>query len=1128
LVRQTAVVILLEILGGLILLALVLGALLLLRLSSGPIDLAPFRDDVERALAEAREGRPVSLGALQLEWSRGSRRVEITAQDVRLLDHSRQPVAEAASARITLLGSALVFGDAEILGIDLRDGWIAFDPLPDGRWALAAEPLPPFPPMRELPTSPQGWIDYTGEVLPTWLRALREAGGGLTLERAAFEGFEIRIRNEARAVTGQVDGAAGRIGRTDQGLALALSGNGQGAGLPGAIRMEMVLVDAQRRVEARLALDNWPLGDLARRLGLAPEMADGLISAISVSAGMTEQGGLEDVRIETTSGAGRIRLAELSLEVRDLGLELAYDRAADELELSLATRGAGPVTGTAAIRMSDALRGAGLRPFELTSPALTLNLVPVFAGPLDLASLRITGAGDINALALSDLAAEFTGGGAAFRVSGELAHNAERAEGEPAILAAIDFTVTGPILPETVFAFWPVRLGDGARNFGVQRISGGTVNDIAGRLTLARDSLENGQLKNDHLTLTFRAEDITVGFLDDLPPVTNAFGRGELTGNSFRAVIDRGQFSGWSLSEGLVHFPAFWPRGGDMRVFARGRGPAGRLMRALVDSRLAADLDPARISGDGEMTFELFRPALNDVDYEDVRFTAIGTVREAGLRGAALGYDLAGALLSVNVGQAGAEIRGDGRLGPTPVSFRWAQGFMTGDAKSELTATGTLTPDFLNRFGLAGRAYMSGEAPFEARVNLDGGQVELARVNADLTAARLDLSELGWIKPAGERAAATIDYRQASGRSVSGITFRSPSARLDGDLTLGENSRLISATLREAYLRNSAEVSGSLARERDDSLTLTLAGKYLDISGVMSGLGAASATGDGDGVPMRIAASLDRLTLRPGLDLRQARLMAATGRAGLRTLEATGRTVGGAPLEARLDASGDGAARLEVASADAGFLTGAILGTDFLSGGQMTLSGTLEEDNQPANLMLQITNARMREAPFLTQILSLASLRGLTDTLGGEGVMFSRIDIPLRVSGSRYVVAGAKAQGPALGLTASGFVDTRTTDLQLEGVLVPSFGVNSALGGIPILGDLVVGRDGEGVFSLTYSVRGTLERANVSVNPLSALAPGVIRRIFENPADMRIPEGAPRAPDKPIPAELPPIKEETF
>ena len=65
---------------------------------------------------------------------------------------------------------------------------------------------------------------------------------------------------------------------------------------------------------------------------------------------------------------------------------------------------------------------------------------------------------------------------------------------------------------------------------------------------------------------------------------------------------------------------------------------------------------------------------------------------------------------------------------------------------------------------------------------------------------------------------------------------------------------------------------------------------------------------------------------------------------------------------------------------------------------------------------------------------------------------------------------------------------------------------NPALGDIPLFGALVVGRDGEGIFSLTYSVRGSIDEARVSINPLSAATPGILRRIFENPSDTNIPE----------------------
>lgn len=1129
-VRQTASIVVFEILGGLILLAFVLAALLIWRLSSGPIDLAPFRDDVEEALADARDGRGVSLGALQLEWSPQNRRVQITAQNVRLLDGAGRPAAEARNAVIQLSGSALVFGGIEVLAMDLSDGWIAIDQMSARQWALAGDPLPEFK-ETQLPDTPQGWIEYVGRVLPEWLRALREARAGMRLEAAGFENIELRVRDQAHAVIGTVDEASGRLTLAAPGMNLDFSGKGLGAGMPAAITLAIANTDDTRSLRAELALTSWPLGDFGARLGLDHELTEGLPSDISLAANLSEETGIDEITLVAKSGAGQLSFADQVWPVRDLDLSVLYDRGEDRLNLKVASRGAGPFKGTADIAMEHALTGEGFRPFALQSPALTLDLTPVFAAPIDLASVRASGEADIDALALRAAEAVFVSGGARFDAKGSLARTPDRQPGEAPVLGEVTLSVPGPMQVQTVLEFWPVKLGESARSFAAERIETGTVLDAAGRITLARDSLAGGYLKDDHLEVTFRVEDGKVRFLDDLPAVENGYGQGRLTGNSFRVQLSQGRFAGWTLSEGLVDFPAFNPRGEDFRVFAKGRGPAQNLMKALVESRLEIDFDPTRMSGDGDLTFEMFRPALNDVPYEDVRFTAIGTVRNAGLKNAALSYDLAGGTMDVKVDSAGATLTGAARLGPSPVTFRWYEGFVDDGAPADLTAKGTVSADFLNRFGILGRAYMTGEAPIDVSAKLDGETLVSSNISVDLSSARLDMSEIGWVKPAGDAARADVSISQKGELSTSRVKFISPTARLDGDFTLGTDSRLISADLREAFFRNVAEVAGTVQRDPGDRLTLTLRGKYLDVSGVIPGLGGmAGAAGaePAEGTPLTVTAEVDRLTLREGLDLRQAKLRAVTGTRGLQSLEASGLALGGAPLSAKLSAGGSAPIRLDVTSGDAGFIASAFLGADFITGGELSLSGTLETATAPADLLLQVSNARMSNAPFLTQILSLASLRGLADTLSGEGVMFSRIDIPMKVQGGRYIVTGAKAQGPALGLTANGYVDMTTQGIEIDGVLVPSFGVNSALGGIPIIGDLVVGRDGEGIFSLTYSVRGTLEKANVSVNPLSALAPGVIRRVFENPSDTKIPEAKARPNTEPMPPELPPLKEETF
>jgi hypothetical protein len=78
-----------------------------------------------------------------------------------------------------------------------------------------------------------------------------------------------------------------------------------------------------------------------------------------------------------------------------------------------------------------------------------------------------------------------------------------------------------------------------------------------------------------------------------------------------------------------------------------------------------------------------------------------------------------------------------------------------------------------------------------------------------------------------------------------------------------------------------------------------------------------------------------------------------------------------------------------------------------------------------------------------------------------------------------------------------GRVNFKTQTVNLGGTYVPLYGLNSALGNIPILGGIFVGRQGEGVVGITFAIQGTLDNPDVLVNPISVVAPGIFRQIFE-------------------------------
>ncbi|HIM45462.1 MAG TPA: hypothetical protein EYM34_04250, partial [Alphaproteobacteria bacterium] len=86
--------------------------------------------------------------------------------------------------------------------------------------------------------------------------------------------------------------------------------------------------------------------------------------------------------------------------------------------------------------------------------------------------------------------------------------------------------------------------------------------------------------------------------------------------------------------------------------------------------------------------------------------------------------------------------------------------------------------------------------------------------------------------------------------------------------------------------------------------------------------------------------------------------------------------------------------------------------------------------------------------------------------------------------------------GISIGVNASGKINLDNDQVDVRGTIVPVYAINSLLGNIPLIGDLLVGGEGEGIFAATYSVTGTTEEPKITVNPLAVLAPGFLRNLF--------------------------------
>ncbi len=147
---------------------------------------------------------------------------------------------------------------------------------------------------------------------------------------------------------------------------------------------------------------------------------------------------------------------------------------------------------------------------------------------------------------------------------------------------------------------------------------------------------------------------------------------------------------------------------------------------------------------------------------------------------------------------------------------------------------------------------------------------------------------------------------------------------------------------------------------------------------------------------------------------------------------------------------------------------------------------------------LEIENFRIKNAPVLAQIISSASIIGLLDNLNGNGLLFTKIDGSFEYKESKLTLTDGVAVGPSLGLTMGGYekYGQKQNTVNVNGLLSPVYILNGVIKAIPLIGKVLGGDKGEGVFGVSYKVQGNSSNPVVLVNPLSILTPGVFRKIF--------------------------------
>ncbi len=676
---------------------------------------------------------------------------------------------------------------------------------------------------------------------------------------------------------------------------------------------------------------------------------------------------------------------------------------------------------------------------------------------------------------------------------------------------------------ETMKRFWPAGAAESGREWVVANLAEGGASEAS--INVRFKPNDKGELTLDHLSGGGDIQGVTVNYLSPMTKVRGAGGRIIFDPRFVKLEIDRGGVGDLKVSKGTLVFGGFDLPDQDALIDLQIDGPLADAIRLLDEKPLEygrlLGLDPAKTHGHASTRLKFTFPLLKTLKYSQIKVEASSRLKDLVVPKALFGLDVQDGVADLRVDGKGMDLTGKIILAGMPADLDWRENFSGQPFKSRYHLKGRVdekgrallgldTPPFV-------APYLDGAAEADVVVTLQPDGKGEALVQADLTKAAMELPPLGWRKEPGAKAIA--DVQIAFGPKGVGAV---PRFQVTGE-ALQANGHVAFAGEGGAFRRidfqrfrlGRSDAEGALSRGEGGRLQLDVKGPAIDLHPVLN---VDSPDDEPPGPPLTV-------------NLLGVKRVWTAEKGGLNEVKGTMTRLDGLWRSATIEAAAEGKPvriairqegkerRLDVTASDAGALLRSLDILDNMSGGNLVIEGRFDDakPGHPLEGVARTDDYRVVRAPVLARILTVAALTGIVDILRGEGMSFARLEAPFIYSKGRLYLSDAQTSGAALGVTAKGVIDTRHEVFNLEGTLVPAYAVNSLLGNIPLIGNIFSGGDkGGGIFAFNYSVQGKADDPSVTVNPLSALTPGLLRRLFDV-FDTQPPPTAPETPAKPAP-----------
>ena len=693
--------------------------------------------------------------------------------------------------------------------------------------------------------------------------------------------------------------------------------------------------------------------------------------------------------------------------------------------------------------------------------------------------------------------------------------------------------------------YWPGDVVNAARNWLVTNLKAGTVDKASLNMAMAIPMDPEGAFQLNELNGALDYSKLTVSYFGSLPVASGVSGSGTYDRHGFDLGIEDGQVNGIGVSKGQVVISGLDENKAAISIKTHLQGELAAAFSVLEAPPFELDqvtgFASAQLEGRIDSEFSIALPLKSGLGKEEISYRAEGKINGGAVQKLFRDFGVQAASLDFNVDQNGIEFKGPLEFAGVPLTLHLDKHPVVDGMTTDIVIkVPKVTAEHIDNLGYPTSHYLQGNMTLDIDAKLGAGGTVEASIISDLTAAQISIPEVHWTKTSGATATASAVFKTTQNHpvNINDIKIDLGTFESRGKATFDLANSQLNADLDYLALDKTRLNELSVTRTEGDGLSLSVQGGELDLEPFLTageeptqphtGPSTADQT-SGPASPVTKgfefeveSAAFDKVYLSSERYFEDIRFSIRRDQQGWQELSLSGynpfttdhiarasqateeRSLKSGQFNLFFGPSADGQFPLHVEAENLGSIFSSLTGKETWSGGYLEIDGNSSGPllTKPIEVSIELHEFTVTNAPVMAQVLNLASFSQLLTSLNQEGLAFDSLSGDLVLDGTRLKTKLLSMHGGSMGLTATGWVDLGGKTLNFSGAVLPLYKMADFIGKIPVLGKIMVGKDGKGIVAMDYGLEGSFTQPKVSVKPGSLLTPGLLKNIFHSGKEM--------------------------